>query len=129
MPDSQKELRKVKTEIKETREEVAQTKQELKETRKELEARTGSAPEMRARRLEIARQVEREVAARVVTIMTTTLAVVAGLFWQTAISDTIKAFIPISGAWQYELAVALIITVGAAVTIYMLGKWTDGFGK
>ncbi len=110
-----KALEEARAEVKEARAELAEVKEELKEEKT-----------ARQRRIEAARQVEKELAARVLTVMSTALAVVAGLFWQTAISDTIKAFIPISGAWQYELAIAFMVTVLAAAAIYVLSKSTDG---
>jgi hypothetical protein len=82
-----------------------------------------------ADRLQRARQAEKEIGSRVITVITTALALVAALFWQTAISDTVKAFIPISGAWQYEIGVALAVTLIAAVAIYMLSRSMDGLQK
>ncbi|HTX43555.1 MAG TPA: DUF5654 family protein [Methanocella sp.] len=76
----------------------------------------------REKRLAIARQVREEVQSRTVTVITTALALVAALFWQTAITDTIKTFMPVSGAWGYELLVALGVTVCAALAIYFLTK-------
>ncbi len=77
---------------------------------------------LREERLKAARAARSEIAKQMVTVMSTALAVVAGLFWQTAIGDTIKAFIPVGGAWQYELAVAFLVTAIAAITIYMLSR-------
>jgi hypothetical protein len=77
---------------------------------------------LRAMRLAAAREAAGEIKMRTITLVTAALAVVAGLFWQTAINDTIKAFIPVSGAWQYEIIVALLVTIAAAVTIYLLSK-------
>ncbi len=124
MPE--RELKEVREELKEAKKEVAEARETLQETRAEIKAHAKSAAETR---LELARQVEREVATRVITVMTTALAVVAGLFWQTALSDTIKNFIPISGAWQYELAIAFAITVLAGAAIYILSKSADGMAK
>ena len=92
----------------------------------ESKAESKSRREMRR---EMAQEVRKEIASRVITVMSTALAVVAGLFWQTAISDTIKNFIPISGAWQYEIMVALLVTIGAAAAIYLLAKSTEGTAK
>jgi hypothetical protein len=75
----------------------------------------------------LAKEMAREIHTRTVTLVTTALALVAGLFWQTAINDTIKTFIPVSGAWQYEIIVALVVTVGAALTIYLLSRPTDKY--
>jgi hypothetical protein len=76
--------------------------------------------EERIEKHEIAREVRSEVKTRMITVITTALALVAALFWQTAITDTIKTFIPTSGAWGYEMVVALVITALAAVVIYLL---------
>ncbi len=87
------------------------------------------APLSREERLERAREARRQIASRTITTITTALALVAALFWQTAITDTIKNFIPTSGAWQYEVVVALFVTLLAAVMIYVLSKPIDGEGK
>ncbi len=68
----------------------------------------------------MAKEAQKEIKTRMVTVITTAFALVAALFWQTAITDTIKTFIPISGAWGYEIIVAAIITLGAAVIIYII---------
>jgi seryl-tRNA synthetase len=122
----------IKQEIKATKEEVKETKEEMKETKAELKVAKEEIKEVRAEmkkasadRLAIAREVEREVTSRITTVMSTALAVVAGLFWQTAINDTIKTFIPVSGAWQYEIAIAMGVTLAAAFVIYVLSKSTD----
>lgn len=67
-------------------------------------------------------EVRREFNTRLITIVTTAVGVVAALFWQTAITDTIKTFIPTSGAWYYEILVAFIVTVLAAVLLYYLSR-------
>jgi len=75
------------------------------------------------RRIQEAR---REIISRTVTVISTAVALVAALFWQTAITDTIKTFIPVSGVWQYEIGVALVITFFAAVTVYFLNRGIPG---
>lgn len=90
----------------------SELKNELKDERKEVRKLTQ----------EEKRLARREITKQVVTVISTALALVAGLFWQTAINDTIKTFIPVSGAWSYELGVALIFTIIAAVTIYTLSN-------
>ena len=82
----------------------------------------------RAQRVALAKEMAQEIRTRTVTLVTTALALVAGLFWQTAINDTIKTFIPVSGAWQYEVLVALVVTVGAAAAIYLLSRQEKGSG-
>jgi hypothetical protein len=104
--------------LKETKTELKEVKQELQATKQEVKRLTSA---------EIARDMEREIAGRTITMISTALALVAALFWQTAINDTIKAFIPISGAWEYEVAVALCFTLFAAILIYTLAKSADGF--
>ena len=64
----------------------------------------------------------RKISFQLRTTISTVLALVAALFWQTAITDTIKAFIDVNGAWIYELLVALVITIGATIAIYYLTK-------
>ena len=73
-------------------------------------------------RIEKAKEARKEIASRAITTITTALAIVAALFWQTAITDTIKNFIPTSGAWQYEVIVALMVTLFAAIAIYILTR-------
>ncbi len=68
------------------------------------------------------KEAKKEIRMKFVTVLTTAMAVVAAFFWQTAINDTIKTFIPISGAWQYEIGVAFLITVLTAILIYVLSK-------
>ncbi|HSB47653.1 MAG TPA: DUF5654 family protein [Candidatus Bilamarchaeum sp.] len=109
----------MKQDIKATKEEVKVAKEDIRE----IQDRMSMTDRDRAA---VAREVRREIAERIVTVMTTALAVVAGLFWQTAINDTIKTFIPVSGAWQYEIGVALGVTVAAAVAIYILSKPATG---
>ena len=66
-----------------------------------------------------------EIHTRTVTIISTAMALVSGLFWQTAINDTVKAFIPTSGAYIYEIIVALIVTIGTVILIILLNRTTD----
>lgn len=78
-------------------------------------------------RLELVRKLKKELEIefqnRLITLLTTALGVVAALFWQAAITDTIKVFIPVeSGAWTYEILVALIVTVVAVVAIMGLSS-------
>jgi uncharacterized protein DUF5654 len=122
----EKELKEAKAEMNEARDEMKEAALQLREAKKEKVDVAKSRLELRR---EMAKEVEREITSKVVTVMTTALAVVAGLFWQTAISDTIKNFIPVSGAWQYEIMVALLVTVATAVAIYLLARSTDGIGK
>jgi hypothetical protein len=77
---------------------------------------------LKVEKVALAKEIAREIRARTVTLVTTAMALVAGLFWQTAINDTIKTFIPVSGAWQYEIVVALLITITAAIAIYLLSR-------
>ncbi|MEI7960946.1 MAG: DUF5654 family protein, partial [archaeon] len=60
---------------------------------------------------------------RLITLITTAFGVVAALFWQTAITDSIKAFIPISGAWTYEVGVAFFVTFIAAAAIFFISRF------
>jgi drug/metabolite transporter (DMT)-like permease len=86
--------------------------------------------ERRARILErvmLARKVRKEFEIefqnRLITLLTTALGVVAALFWQSAITDTIKVFIPIeSGAWAYELLTAFFVTIIAVIIIMGLSS-------
>ncbi len=89
---------------------------------KGAEFQKGEEAEERKLRIERAKEARREITTRAITTMTTALALVAALFWQTAITDTIKNFIPTSGAWQYEVVVAVVVTLFAAIVIYILSK-------
>lgn len=82
----------------------------------------GIPDEERQRRIAAAKEARKEIANRMVTVITTALALVAALFWQTAITDTIKAFLPVSGAWTYEILAALAVTVLCATVIYFLTR-------
>jgi hypothetical protein len=90
--------------------------------KKESEFKKGEITEERKLRIEHAKEARQEITARAITTITTALALVAALFWQTAITDTIKNFIPTSGAWQYEVIVAVMVTLFAAITIYVLSR-------
>lgn len=120
--EMKREIETTKEKVQEAKEELTQTKQELKAEIKVVRAEMKKA-EMD--RLAIAREVEREIANRIVTVMTTALAVVAGLFWQTAINDTIKTFIPVNGVWEYEIAVAIGVTLVAAIVIVVISRSSD----
>jgi hypothetical protein len=126
-PQTNTQVKEVKKEVKEAKEEVKATKEEIKEAKQELRETKAEIKEVKQEmkkvsRLALAEDAEREIKNRIITVITTALALVAALFWQTAINDTIKTFIPVSGAWQYEIAVALGVTVIAAVAIYILSK-------
>lgn len=84
-----------------------------------------ASQKLKAEKVALAKEVAQEIRTRTVTLVTAALALVAGLFWQSAINDTIKTFIPVSGAWQYELLVALLITIMAAIAIYLLSRSAD----
>ena len=62
---------------------------------------------------------------RLVVFFTTAFGVVAALFWQTAITDSIKAFIPVNGAWFYEIFVALLVTGIAVVAVFFVSKLSE----
>ena len=76
----------------------------------------------RKRKQELAKEARQRITMQTRTIIISAITLVSALFWQTAINDTIKAFIPVGGAWFYEIFVALIITLAAAVAIYFLTK-------
>jgi len=63
---------------------------------------------------------EKEVAKQFIIMISTALALVSALFWQTAINNTIKTFLPMSGLWNYDLAIAFIITLLSAMIIVTL---------
>lgn len=94
--------------------ELNETKAELKKAREQI----------REAKVEAASAARKEITKQMITVITTALALVAGLFWQTAINDTIKTFIPVSGAWGYEVGVALAVTITAAIAIYLLSRST-----
>jgi hypothetical protein len=79
---------------------------------------------------EMRQEYKQEFNQRLVTVLTTTVGVVAGLFWQTAITDTIKNFIPVSGAWYYEIGVALLVTaLLAGVLLWLTRSGTTAAGN
>jgi uncharacterized membrane protein YkvA (DUF1232 family) len=65
---------------------------------------------------------EREIAKQILTVLSTALAVVSALFWQAAINDMIKTFIPVSGVWTYEIVVAMLVTMIAAMIIVTIHR-------
>jgi drug/metabolite transporter (DMT)-like permease len=80
----------------------------------------------RKRRALLRKEARDEITGRMITVITTAMALVAALFWQTAITDTIKAFLPVSGAWPYEILAACVITLLSAIVIYFLTKSSEG---
>jgi len=78
--------------------------------------------EQLAKAKELRKEFGNELNDRMVTFLTTAFGVVAALFWQTAITDSIKAFIPTSGIWIYEIFVALAVTIIAVVGIFLVSK-------
>ena len=83
---------------------------------------------LRDERLARIRQMRLEMAIqfreKFVLFMSTALGVVAALFWQTAITDTLKAFIPVGGTWIYELVVAVLVTVLAVLALSIMHQQT-----
>jgi len=49
----------------------------------------------------------------------------SAIFWQAAINDTIKSFVSVEGAWQYEIAVALVVTLAGAVAAFVIPMVMD----
>ncbi|MFH0834950.1 MAG: DUF5654 family protein [Candidatus Micrarchaeota archaeon] len=76
------------------------------------------------REREAAKEFQQAFRERTLTIVTTAFGVVAALFWQTAISDMIRTYIPTTGIWQYELIAALLVTAMAVTAIYLIGRWS-----
>ena len=68
---------------------------------------------------------QEEIHNQTVSLITASLVLVTGMFWQTAIKDTIQAFMPTTGVWAYELLVAFMVTSAVAVLIYALNR-TNG---
>ena len=95
----------------------AEIKEEIKETKGEIKKLNLKAEATEARK---------EIMTKVITAITTALAVVAAFFWQTAINDTIKTFVPVSGAWQYEIIIAFLVSIAVAVVIYVISKQLMG---
>jgi hypothetical protein len=98
----------IKEEIKENKEEIKQNKEDIKENKQEIKKLKERA---------ILAEKEQEVAKQMIVMISTALALVSALFWQTAINDTIKTLVPVSGGWNYELAIAFVITMLAAMII------------
>ena len=69
-----------------------------------------------------AAELESRFKERLVTLVLAALGVVSALFWQTAITNTIKYFIPLSGQWFYDIIVAVIVTMIAALVLYAFSK-------
>jgi uncharacterized membrane protein len=71
---------------------------------------------------ELQKEFESEFNGRLIAFITTAFGVVAALFWQTAIKDTIAAFIPVEGIWAYEILVAFLVTFLAVFIIFFIPK-------
>ena len=112
-----KELRKEYEDEFNTKLSEASLKRDLAKEKKiiTLEGQLAKAKELR-------KEFENELNDRMVTFLTTAFGVVAALFWQTAITESIKAFIPVDGIWVYEIFVAFIVTIVAVVGIFLVSK-------
>ncbi len=122
--EAKEQIVKAKEEIKEAKKDVKSikdAKQEIQEAKQEINEAKGEIKKfgLNAR---ISKEAKQEIRMKFITVLTTAMAVVAAFFWQTAINDTIKTFIPVSGAWEYEIAVAVFITAITAILIYLLSK-------
>ena len=71
----------------------------------------------------LAKELTKEFWEKIIAFITAGLGFVAALFWQNAIRDAINAFIPTSGAWQYEIFVAVLVTFFAVLTIYLMTRF------
>ena len=58
----------------------------------------------------------------IVASMTTALVFVAGLFWRDAIQQFISEVLPEGEGLFYSFAVAMLVTIGVVVTIFVLVK-------
>ena len=77
----------------------------------------------RASQIEAMKEFQQEFRKQLVTLISAAFAFVAALFWNTAITDAIKTFIPVSsGAWFYEIISAIIVTIVAVTAVYFISK-------
>jgi len=74
------------------------------------------------KRLREAKELQREFRKQLLTTLSASFALVAALFWQSALKSTITAFIPPSGVWMYEIITAMIVTIIAVIAIYYISK-------
>ena len=73
---------------------------------------------------EIAQEIHKEYSEILNLILPMGMAWMIALFWQQAITDTIKAFVPVSGAWPYEIGVAILTTLIGAGVVYLFKQNT-----
>ncbi|MCX6774252.1 MAG: DUF5654 family protein [Candidatus Micrarchaeota archaeon] len=85
-------------------------KEEIKENKQEIRKLKEQA---------ILADKEKEVANQFIIVISTALGVVSALFWQKAINTTLVTFVPVSG-WNYELAIAFLITLISTMIIVTL---------
>lgn len=72
-----------------------------------------------------AAEFRREFRRQLLTIVATAFGVVAALFWQTAIRDTINAFVPQAEVWWLEILVALAVTGIAVLALAILSSFNE----
>ncbi len=97
---------------------IASLTTQLQKTATALE----KVPEKVESRIAYSKEISEHFRQRLITVIATAIGVVIALFWQTAITDTIKTFIPVSGAWYYEIGVAILVTLLGGIVIYWLTR-------
>jgi hypothetical protein len=70
-----------------------------------------------------AKEFEKEFRERIYTFVTAAFAFTAGLFWNSAITDMIKTYLPAGQAWPYQILTALLVTLLAVAVIFALSKF------
>jgi len=71
---------------------------------------------------QLTREFQNEFKRQLLTLVTAAFGFTAALFWNEAIKNTIKHFIPQSESWYWEIATAVIVTVIAVFFIYFLTR-------
>lgn len=78
------------------------------------------------RNIRVARELRKQFDERLATALITALGVVTALFWQTALSDTLKSVMPLGSGWPYEIVAAFAVTAISVVLIYFLSRKPKG---
>ncbi|MFH1056969.1 MAG: DUF5654 family protein [Candidatus Micrarchaeota archaeon] len=70
----------------------------------------------------LSKDFQNEFKRQLLTLVTAAFGFTAALFWNEAIKNTIKHFIPQAESWYWEIGIAILVTVIAVFFIYFLAR-------
>ncbi|MEM0475774.1 MAG: DUF5654 family protein [Candidatus Norongarragalinales archaeon] len=99
--------------------------EKLKQANKALRSEIRAVnKELLRSQLALAQEFQREFRKQLATLVTAAFGFVAALFWNTAIKDTITAFIPPAQTWVGEIIIAVFVTIIAVFVIWLVSRGT-----